>query len=187
MQVGAEDKKKTIVAVVLLAIAVLAILYELWPASAPAPVAPVATSPAGTKGAATPVFSKLDPSLRLDLLKGSEEVAYTGSGRDIFHSTAAPPADIPKTEDPREVGKENTPPAPVVKTNPPIPLKFYGFASANNRKQIFLSQGEDVFVVREGDIVKGRYKVLRVNNNNVEIQDVLANYSQQIPLTLPNS
>jgi hypothetical protein len=131
------------------------------------------------------VFSKLDPSLRTDLLKGSEDVAYQGSGRDIFHTQAEPkPEDTQdKTEDPRVTKDEAPPPPP----KPTIPLKFYGFASANNRKQIFLSQGEDIFVAKEGDIVKGRYKIVHVNNNNVEIQDVLANFSQQIPLSVPNS
>ncbi len=188
MKVGAEDKKKTIVAIVLFSIAVLAIIYELWPSPQPSQT-PAANSQASTKGKPNPMFSKLDPSLRLDLLKGSEDVAYSGSGRDIFHSVAAP-VEIPPTEDPRDKGeakKTDTPPAPAPKQNPPIPLKFYGFASSSNKKQIFLAQGEDVFVAKEGDIVKGRYKVVRVNDRNVEIQDVLANYSQQIPLTLPNS
>ena len=94
---------------------------------------------------------------------------------------------MPKS-DPVEVGNNDHKPAPPPeKRNPPIPLKFYGFASTNNKKQIFLAQGEDVFVAKEGDIVKGRYKILRVSNNSVEIQDVLQNYSQQIPLTMPNS
>ncbi len=186
MKVGAENKKKTTVALVLFGVAVLAIIYELWPAPQP-PATPTTGSTTTTKGKTAPVFSKLDPSLRLDLLKGSEEVAYAGSGRDIFHSVAEPV--IPKTDDPRVGGEEKHPEAqqPIVKQNPPIPLKFYGFASSNNKKQVFLAQGEDVFVVKEGDIVKGRYKVLRVNNNNVEIQDVLANYSQQIPLTMPTA
>ncbi|ABF40581.1 hypothetical protein Acid345_1579 [Candidatus Koribacter versatilis Ellin345] len=185
MRVGAESKKKTIVAITLFSLALLAVVYELWPPSQPA--ATPATTGAETKGHVSPVFSKLDPSLRLDLLKGSEEVAYSGSGRDIFHSAAAP--DIPKPDDPIRGRDETkaTPPPPAVHQNPPIPLKFYGFASSNNKKQIFLAQGEDVFVAKEGDIVKGRYKVLRVGDKNVEIQDVLQNYSQQIPLTLPNS
>ncbi len=191
MKLGTEDKKKTYIAVALFAVAVLAVFYELWPSSSPAPItpAPAAATTTNTGGAkaqrTTPVFSRLDPSLRLDLLKGSEEVAYKGSGRDIFHAQAEPAPDIPKAQDPR-----NKPPVaagPAVHQNPPIPLKFYGFATTNSNKQIFLSQGEDIFVAREGDIVKGRYKVLHVNPNNVEIQDVLGNYSQSIPLTLPNS
>ena len=187
MKLGTEDKKKTTIAVVLFAFAVLAVLYELWPSSNNGPsTASVPRTAATGKGNKNPIFSRLDPSLRLDLLKGSEDLAYDGSGRDIFHSQAAK-VDIPPAPDPRKEPNIVPPTQPPPKTNPPIPLKFYGFATASNRKQIFLANGEDVFVVREGDIVKNRYKVLKVNVNNVEIQDVLGNYSQNIPLTLPNS
>lgn len=189
MQVGTEDKKKTQVAIALFVLAVLAVVYQLWPSSAPAPAVANALVESSAKGEhGSPVFSKLDPSLRLDLLKGSEDLAYTGSGRDIFHSQPEPQKNeeaVGKADDPRVANPEPT--TPPVHVNPPIPLRFYGFATENDKKQIFLAQGEDVFVAREGDIVKGRYKVLHVNSNNVEIQDVLANYSQQIPLTLPNS
>jgi hypothetical protein len=185
VRVGAEDKKKTTIAVVLFAVALLAVVYELWPSSSstPTPRASVAKEANG-KGP-RPVFSKLDPSLRIDLLKGSEEVAYEGSGRDIFHAQAEPKPDVneEKADDPR-VTKEQAPPVP---PTPTIPLKFYGFASANNKKQIFLSQNDDIFVAKEGDIVKGRYKIVHVNPTSVEIQDVLANFSQQIPLSVPNS
>jgi hypothetical protein len=184
VKVGTEDKGKTKVALVLFGLALLAVVYELWPSStAPQVGMPSAATQSGPH--ATPVFSKLDPSLRLDLLKGSEDIEYGGSGRDIFHAQAAPP--------PVDVGKvdvnpiTNTPVAQQVAAKPTIPLKFYGFASDANKKQIFLYQGEDVYVVREGDIVKGRYKIVHVNPNNVEIEDVLGNYSQTVPLILPNS
>lgn len=181
MKLGTEDTKKTWIAITLFVLALAAIMYEVWPSpSAPAAARPVAQAQKGS-----PVFSKLDPSLRADLLKGSESVSYSGSGRDIFHAQAEP-----KKEDLSEVGKAGDPRVTATRIEPPkptIPLKFYGFASANNKKRIFLSQGEDIFVASEGDIVKGRYKIVHVNPNNVEIQDVLANFSQQIPLSVPNS
>jgi hypothetical protein len=185
VRAGTENKSKTRAAIILCVAAVLLCAYEFWPSSNQRPSsAPPVAQQRGGRG--TAVFSKLDPSLRLDLLKGSEDVTYQGSGRDIFHAQAEP-----AKEDTPDVGKADVNPLitsqPLVHTNPPIPLKFYGFASANNRKQIFLSEGEDIFVAKEGDIVKGRYKVLHVNPNNVEIEDVLSNYSQQIPLSMPNS
>jgi hypothetical protein len=185
VKAGTENKKKTWIAIALFAAAILVIIYQLMPSpsSTPAP-ATNASTPRGKAQGTTPLFSRLDPSLRTDLLKGSEEVTYHGSGRDIFHLQAEPaPETAMKAQDPRILQQEHHGPPP----NPPIPLKFYGFASENNKKKIFLSQGEDVFIAKEGDIVKGRYKVLHVNPSTVEIQDVLSNYSQQIPLTLPNS
>ena len=65
-----------------------------------------------------------------------------------------------------------TPPPPP--TAPPIPLKFFGFASkVGEPKKIFLEQGEDVWIAGEGEIVDRRYKVVRISNNAVEIQDVV--------------
>ena len=74
---------------------------------------------------------------------------------------------------------------PTVPQAPPIPLKFYGFASRTGEpKKIFLKLGEDVFVAGEGEIVDRRYKVIRISPNSVEIQDVLnSGPPQNIPLT----
>ncbi len=187
MNLGTENRTKTWTAIALCVLAVLAVLYELWPSSQPAPPVERSSASSGTnaKGqpGTTPVFSNLDPTLRTDLLRGSESVTYQGSGRDIFHAQPEEVASVGNAPDPRKKPQTVT----TVPQTPQIPLKFYGFASENNKKQIFLSQGDDVFVAKEGDIVKGRYKVVHVNSNNVEIQDVLGNYSQSIPLTLPNS
>jgi hypothetical protein len=63
-------------------------------------------------------------------------------------------------------------------------LKFYGFATpTGGTKRIFLAQGEDVFIAKEGDIVNRRYKVVRISPNAVDILDVLSNNRQSIPLT----
>jgi hypothetical protein len=63
-------------------------------------------------------------------------------------------------------------------------LKFFGFASKPGElKKVFLSQGEDVFIAHEGDIVDRRYKVERITPMAVEIEDVQNNNRQSIPLT----
>jgi hypothetical protein len=123
----------------------------------------------------------LDPTLRFDLLKSSEDVTYKGTGRDIFRSQAEEPP-VPKPLPPdKQPDVVQTPPPP-----PPIPLKFYGFASRKDgNKRIFLSKGEDIFVAKEGDIVDRRYKIVHIGTNSVEVQDVLTNYPPQtLPLSL---
>jgi hypothetical protein len=74
---------------------------------------------------------------------------------------------------------------PPVAAPPPIPLKFFGFAShPGEPKRIFLSKGDDVFIAGEGEIVDRRYKVVRISPNSVEIQDVVGSGPpQNIPLT----
>ena len=67
---------------------------------------------------------------------------------------------------------------------PPIDLKFYGFATEKNgHKLIFLSHGDDVFVAGEGDVVDGRYKVVRIEPTSVIIEDLAYNDNQTLMLT----
>jgi len=199
VKLGAENRTKLILAAVLLVVAVALgarFVGSLGGGSSSA-AAPVATSVAGSAPdtLAPPSKAKvhgsakkpanvrsLDPTLRFDLLKASEETKYEGAGRNIFRVFV----DIPKIVQPpvpdRKVA-DNTPPPPP--PPPPINLKFYGFAISKpgEAKRIFLSQGEDVFIAKEGDIVDRRYKVVRIGPNSVEILDVLSNNRQSIPLT----
>src|ERR1700690_3593999 len=126
----------------------------------------------------------LDPTLRFDLLKSSEDTKYEGAGRDVFRVFVyIPPPVQSVAQTPAQVAASQGPPVPP--PPPPIDLKFYGFAISKpgESKRIFLSQGEDVFIAKEGDIVDRRYKVVRISPNAVEILDVLSNNRQSIPLT----
>src|SRR5712691_5405356 len=127
------------------------------------------------------VSQSLDPRLRLDLLKSAEDTRYAGTGRNIFlqHEDAPIPRVVKTPVVQPPVAAQNLPPAP-----PPIDLKFFGFASKPGEpKRVFLAKGEDVFLASEGDIVDRRYKVLRIGPSVIEIQDVLNNNRQSIPMT----
>lgn len=205
MQLGLENKKKATWAAALGVIAVLFFGYEfiplLLPSSAPdssaqaaAPTIEPLTAPKTSKAAARvtttkgskklPKVENLDPTLRLDLLALSEKTEYRGNGRNIFVSQAEdvkiPQPVVPVVTDHAQDYVTPTPPPP-----PPIPLKFYGFASSPGEpKKIFLKNGDDVFVAGEGEIVDRRYKVIRITNTSVEIQDVVTSGPPQtIPLT----
>ncbi|HEY8670834.1 MAG TPA: hypothetical protein VIL63_08345 [Terriglobales bacterium] len=142
---------------------------------------------APSKAARGPVVKKravqtIDPTLRNDLLKISEDTKYEGTGRNIFRVFVEIPKIItPPITPQRQADTGPAPPPPP----PPINLRFYGFATSrpDGGKRIFLSQGEDVFIASEGDIVDRRYKVVRISANAVEILDVLSNNRQSIPLT----
>lgn len=199
MQLGLENKKKATLAAVLGVIAVLAFGYFVMPffngssapssnAQAAAPVlAPRVQARGLTKSGKKPRTESLDPALRLDLLAASEKTLYEGNGRNIFVSQAEEvvipkPGAAPNTD---QQGVQNTYTLPSPPQAPPIPLKFYGFASSPGEpKKIFLKSGEDVFVAGEGEIVDRRYKVIRISPNSVEMQDVVnSGPPQNIPLT----
>ena len=191
MKLGTENKAKTIIAAVLLILAAVLVVRAFRgddnsapAASVPRPLSTGATSQAHgntqtTRRAAHPMLAQtLDPTLRFDWLKSSEEVTYKGTGRDIFRSQpeeAAIQKPLPPDKQPNAV---QAPPPP-----PPIDLKFYGFASRKDGyKRIFLSKGEDIFVAKEGDIVDRRYKIVHIGQNSVDVEDVLTNNRQTLPL-----
>jgi hypothetical protein len=199
VKLGAESRTKVIAVVSLGAVLLIVIVTQFsgffggMSSSAAAPTASRATDPALDSAAAPRPATRgkaaagkkdagvrsMDPSLRLDLLKESEETKYEGAGRNIFRVFV----EIPKIVNP-PVNPEPAPAAYVPPPPPPINLTFYGFATpTGGTKRIFLAKGEDVFIAKEGDIVDRRYKVVRISQNAVEILDVLSNNRQSIPLT----
>jgi hypothetical protein len=190
VNLGVENRKQVITLAVLGGIAVLMMAYAFWPASTiPTPASTqTAAAPAkpGTRhtvsGKLVPIVEpRLDPTLDLKLLGQSEEIKYAGNGRNIFVAGSVPievahgngTADTPKGIQPPPL-----PPPP-----PPITLKFFGFANRpGETKKVFLSQGEDVFIAAEGDIVDRRYRVLHISPTAVDVEDVLNNNRQSLPL-----
>lgn len=145
-----------------------------------------------------PEERSLDPTLRLDYLR-SEKVEYKGSRCNIFTGDCEKPVQTqqhvdrgphcPDANDPRcgppppncSPGAAPDPRCPP----PPIPLQFFGFASKPGEpKRIFLrtTDTNDVFVAGEGEVVNRRYRVLRIMGSGVEIEDVLNNNKQVLPL-----
>jgi hypothetical protein len=189
LKLGAENPKK----VALMALLLAAAMFLLWRTlNTPDPQASTAASsqPAARatpeqrqaqRASNTQLANNLDPTLRFELLKPSEETPYRGSGRNIFKPQAdPPPVKIPEPVT-TATGPIGPPPPP---PPPPINLKFFGFANKpGEAKRIFLSQGDDVFVAGEGEIVNRRYRIVRIGPSSVEIEDVLTNHSENIPLT----
>ena len=210
MNLGIENRKQTIVAVSVGVVLLLVIAYEFMPSSSTiASTTPVTTANdphslaanaarSGTHhGSGSGVKKErpapdLDPTLHLQELASAEQVKYEGSGRNIFISQPDAVIPIPQGNGTTDKGKPDKkdavlqiqpPPAP-----PPIPLKFFGFASRPGEpKKVFLSKDSDVFIAGEGEIVDRRYKVVRISATSVDIQDlVVSGQPQSIPLTQGN-
>lgn len=193
MKLGTENRTKVIVLAVLGGIALLMVGSQFWPSSTTTATAPVPTTTAGPARTATRrtasgktvqiVEPRLDPTLDMKLLAQSEDIKYAGNGRNIFIAGSVATLPVAKgngTTD-QNAGMHMPPPIP---PPPPITLKFFGFANKpGEAKRVFLSQGEDVWIAGEGDVVNRRYRVLRISPNAVEMEDVLNNNRQSIPLT----
>jgi len=180
VKLGTENKFETFAAIILGLGALLSIGYWLIPSLS-------SNKPATAPEARTPVtkslINPLDPTIRVDLLESAQNVKYEGKGRNIFVPGA--PVEIPKPDtSPLRKPAPQTPPPVVAQGPPPINLKFFGVASrAGEAQKVFLSEGESIFVAHEGDIVNSRYKVVKINPQSVEIEDLLNNNRQSIPLT----
>jgi hypothetical protein len=138
---------------------------------------------------------KVDPTLRLELLAKVQAINAESGQRSLFDFSAAPP---PKTPDVKVVPKSlkpdpvaaaaanpGAPPVPLKPQAPPIPLKFYGFITPPTKaglKRAFFTEGEEIFVASEGDIIKKRYKVVRIGVNSVVLEDVQFQHQQTLPL-----
>jgi hypothetical protein len=127
---------------------------------------------------------RLDPTLDLAVLSQSEEIKYAGNGRNIFVAGSVASIEKPKSSGATDRQATALRTVPTIPPPPPITLKFFGFANQpGETKKVFLSQGEDIFIAAEGDIVDRRYRVLRISPTAVDVEDVLNNNRQSLPLT----
>ena len=63
-------------------------------------------------------------------------------------------------------------------------MKFYGYVtpSRTGAKRAFFLEGEDIHVVNEGDLIKRRYKIIRIGVNSVVVEDTQFKNQQTLPL-----
>jgi hypothetical protein len=209
---GLEQRGKVIFAVILglIALFALARTLERQPGAtgpSPSPSTTKANAPQAAQAKRRPrpgsqpdtkKERSLDPTLRFDYLL-SEKVEYKGGKRNIFSMQSEPvevarvkqppPPHCPDANDPRcappppncAPGAAPDPRCPP----PPIPLQFFGFASRPGEpKRVFLrtTDTNDVFVAGEGEVVNRRFRVLRIMGSGVEVEDVLNNNKQVLPL-----
>jgi hypothetical protein len=138
--------------------------------------------------------TSVDPTLRLDLLAKVQAVTLQGGERNLFQFGAAP---MPKTPEPKVIPKpveaqpaaEAKPAEPVKPPPPPIPLKFYGYTSQprEGQKKAFFLDGEEIVVAGEGEVVRKRYKVVRIGINSVVVEDTEHKHQQTLPLEEPQA
>jgi hypothetical protein len=124
------------------------------------------------------------PDVRLEALE-HERVQPTKGERNLFRFRAASvetanralPAPIP-TPPPLPVGP---PPAPAIA---PITLKFIGVVEATEKSQTYAVLRDDrgVYHGREGDIIEGRYRILRIGAESVDLAYVDGRGRQTIRL-----
>jgi hypothetical protein len=137
--------------------------------------------------------SKIDPTLKMDLLAKVQGVDPAGGTRNLFQVAPAPPkeAEKPKGPEPKvfvaygpQAPEPPKPPAPPPPPTP-VPYKFYGFSTTRNngKKTAYFLDGDDILIAGEGDTLKRRYKVVRIGPSSVLVEDTESKRQQTVPLT----
>ncbi len=185
----AKQSRQRVTLFALLGLLSLVVVWQLWPsapdAAAPAsrPTQPRATGRPATSGERAPESDVVDVQVAN---LGEAPPAIESRGRNPFRFQqpqvpAPPPAPPPPltTETPVNTGPPPVPPAP------PITLKFIGVVTGQpaTGKVAVLSDGKFVYYGREGDIIEGRYRVVRIGEESVQMEHVDGRGRQTIRLS----
>lgn len=124
-----------------------------------------------------------DPALRLDLLERIRKQEYTGKHRNIFNAEPLPPP-------PSAMKKNPLPPQPMPPPPPPpleVPATFFGYSTnpQTGKRRAFFTNGDDVFVVDEGGTMLNRFRLLKVGNNSVDLEEISSGRRATLTLELP--
>ena len=133
--------------------------------------------------------------VRLDLLDRAGG-AYRGGGKNIFRgefNEEVKKTRIPLPPPPPPPAKVITPPPPAADVPPeqikPTQLQrdmanftFLGFLKKESRKTIFLSNGKEIFLVKKGDRIAGKYDVTSLTDEALTITSMLDGGEILIPL-----
>jgi len=140
--------------------------------------------------------TRIDPTLKLDLLARLKNApSEPGSRGSVFDFGAAPPPKVDPVKPgamaagggpgsaptPAAPKPSGPPPAP---PPPPIPLKFYGYSNAarGGPRRAFFLDGDDIQVAGENEMIRNRYKVIRIGVNSVVVEDTTNKNQQTLPL-----
>lgn len=166
---------------------VLLILVGLFLVARPDSDPPVTLAASAAAPALRPIAQGQDSAVadvRLELLNQAHERVGASSRNPFRFAQRAIPAPARRLPPPQAllVPVLQGPPPP-----PPIPLRFIGVidapARAGGRVAVFSDGRGAVMHGREGDIIEGRYRVLRFGNDSIELAYIDGRGRQTIRLS----
>ncbi len=125
------------------------------------------------------------PDVKVDDLK-AKPAARVDIGRNLFRVQPKPvpqPVLSPAARAAAAAAAAMPPPPP---PPPPITLRLIGLVDAPGGagKIAVLSDGRDVFYGREGEIIDGRYRIVRIGAESVEMSYLDGRGARTIPLSV---
>lgn len=147
---------------------------------------PVVTADASSAVKNFQLLSVENPSLHNDPVEKARKTEYKSMGRNIFSAVAPPPPLPPgtqaKSHDPMPQIVPQVPVAPP--GPPPLPMKFFGYGTipASASRRAFLTDGEDVYIVAEGEVLLNRFRILKIGTVNLEYEEISSGLRGTVPL-----
>jgi hypothetical protein len=181
------NRQKLLLSILLVLLA-LSIAYSYWKMPRQKTVARLTFAPGSTAKRERSPSQPLPPDMRvrLDLLDREPE-SFSGFKRNIFG-----PIGQEKTVTAKHSVKATSPAVPLPPP-PPVPqispvqrdmaqLTFLGFLKKDNNKTIFLTGNNEIFVVKKGDTIMGRYQVADITDEALTIRSSVDGTVTVIPL-----
>jgi hypothetical protein len=177
------DKNKTILLIVLIAVAAVVWYFNSQNSS-------VVTGGSAVTASSYKPLAVENPELQRSKLDASRKTEYKTGGRDLFSELAPPPpVDLAAKKE-----EKRAPQGPVIPPPPPPPelpatMKFFGYGTVPNgtARRAFLTDGDQIFIVAEGDTLLGKFRVVKIGNANLDFEEIATgrhgstNLSEEIP------
>lgn len=117
-----------------------------------------------------PALGVENPQLHWWKLNAARKAEYKSNGRNIFTASLPPPPVRAAILKPVEAAPSQPLPPPP----PTLPVKFFGYGTipAGAPRRAFLSDGEQIYIVAEGETLLGRYRILKIGNASLEFEEM---------------
>lgn len=132
-------------------------------------------------------LSVQEPQLRLDLLAKLQKETTLPAHRNIFNATPPPPELTPAQ---KAAAEHQYPGVPLPPVPPPVqvPGEFFGYAvrpAPAGRRFAFFKNGDDVFVVAEGDRFFNNYRLIHIGNDSADVEEISSGRHARIAMVQP--
>lgn len=136
---------------------------------------PIVAADTGSAAQNPQLLSVENPSLHKAAVDKARKTEYKSGGRNIFsRDLPIPPRSKETIQKLKEQRTQIVQQVPVEIKVPPLPVKFFGFGTVPNgtARLAFFSDGEDIYVVKEGELLMNRFRILKIGNANLEYEEV---------------
>ncbi len=190
------NRQKLLLSVLVLILA-LSIAYSYWkmPRQKSVPTLTYTPGTAAKPRTPSPTPFSNETKLRLDMLHREAE-KFSGFKKNIFGPLTQEKSEKPPRHRKRAAKPLPLPPPAPIPVQPPIQrdmaqFTFMGFLKKGNNKTIFLSSNNEIFLVKKGDIIAGKYRVENISEDMLSIRsqengmEVIVPLMENRPLNVP--